>query len=131
MDEEKVLIREKRVRIKEPSLEGETEDCPDVNGDLEELDPFEHGRFNWRDSQIHEDNIPRSLTSPHESDLDEVIDSIERLVSRPWVKKMNPWKNEMKQIIKFTSSIKGFFVIKQDDYTSRWLEAASPSHGSK
>ena len=93
---------------------------------LEGLELFENEKFMWRDSTIHEET-QRNVSSPHESDLDEVIDSIERLVSRPWVKKMNPWKNEEKRMVKFTSTIKGFFVIKQDEYTARWMRATSPS----
>ena len=106
------------------------ENMIDENRDLSDLDPFENDKYLWRESMIHEESY-RNATSPHESDLDEVIDSIERLVSRPWVKKMNPWKNEERQLIKFTSSIKGFFVIKQDEYTSRWMRAASPTPSCK
>ena len=102
----------------------------DGNVDLDDLALFESDRYLWRESMIHEESYG-NVNSPHESDLDQVIDSIERLVSRPWVKKMNPWKNEERQLIKFTSSIKGFFVIKQDEYTSRWMQAASPTHSGK
>ncbi|KAI6658548.1 Lethal(2) giant larvae protein-like protein 1-like [Oopsacas minuta] len=124
-DNHEVVLREKHVQIND-SMES-NEDINE-NGDdgIEGLDLFEKDRFAWRESTIHEE-ATRNASSPHESDLDEVIDSIERLVSRPWVKKMNPWKNEDRQMIKFTSTIKGFFVIQQDEYTARWMRSSSPT----
>ena len=121
------VLRDKNGELNDSTEEPNNyEDMRDGDEDLNALDPFESDRFLWRESMIHEE-LYRNATSPHESDLDEVIDSIERLVSRPWVKKMNPWKNDERQLIKFTSSIKGFFVIKQDEYTNRWMQAASPT----
>ena len=120
-----IVLREKHLETSE-NPEVEIEVVGNGNEGLEGLELFENERFMWRESMIHEE-VQRNATSPHESDLDEVIDSIERLVSRPWVKKMNPWKNEDKRMINFTSGIKGFFVIRQDEYTARWMRASSPS----
>ena len=71
-----VVMREKHVEISESIEVKELEVVENGDEGLEGLELFENERFMWRDSMIHEE-VQRNASSPHESDLDEVIDSIE------------------------------------------------------